>query len=113
MHIHTNKSALYKVENLHAFCVLSTYLFGRRQTGKGRKGERDWCLLNTYNMLVTGLYSLHMLLPLILTPRQEAPSEGTLWVRERGSFPSERADSHAKIIQKESSTLQRDVLWED
>lgn len=43
----------------------------------------------------------------------EAPSEGTLWVRERGSFPSERADSHAKIIQKESSTLQRDVLWED
>ena len=106
---HTNKSVLYKVEDLHAFCVLSTYFFGRRQTGKGRKGERDWRLLNTYNMLVTGLYSLHMLLPLILTPRQRLPAKGLSGLEsevpshQRGLPPMLRSYKRKVLLYREMS----------
>lgn len=63
-------------------------------------------------MLVTVTYSLYLLLFNSDTVT-EAGREETFRVRESEVLPSERAASYAKIIQKESSVLQRDVLLGD
>ena len=105
----THKSVFYKLEDLHAFCVLGIYFFGRRQTGKGRKGERDWHLVNTCNMLVTVTYSLYMLPLLILTLSQRpgekklSELESEVPFHQRGLHPLLRSYKRKALFYREMS----------